>query len=149
MKVKIFISEHRMIQKLITTVHWPRALATIMAAIAVLGFCAVVGRLQLAFGSGPTTFYCMLCGGTRAVHAFWDGRFLEAFNYNPLLFLSAPLVAYFLVGVAAMWVTDYYLPGFRNPFTWLRNWMIGFGAVAVAFMVLRNIPTWPWTLLAP
>lgn len=140
---------HQAFWKLAATLHWPRTIVAGGVAIAVIAFCAVFGRFELTLGSGPHLFYCPLCGGTRAVHAFWGGRVFEALSYNPLLVLAMPVIVYFFWAITAIWVAGYYPFGFRNPFTWVHNWLIGAGLIAVTYMALRNIPMWPWTLLAP
>jgi len=40
-----------------------------------------------------TGFYCPGCGATRALHHLLNGRVIQAFGMNPLLFLSLPFLA--------------------------------------------------------
>ena len=45
-----------------------------------------------------TGWQCPLCGLQRAVHAFLHGNFLEAWRYNPALWLLLPYVAVWVLG---------------------------------------------------
>lgn len=89
---------------------------------------------------------CPGCGMTRAAHATFHGRFGEAFRFNPLgmvLFPAALLgIGLELIG----WVRGKPLPlRFRIG----GRWAWGIAALLLVFWVLRNIPAWPFTLLAP
>ena len=94
-----------------------------------------------------TGFHCAGCGITRACHALLHGRVGEAFGQNPLLVAALPLV---LAGVAmegAAWVMGerYRGPRVRLP-AW-AHWMLL--VTILAYWVLRNVPVWPLSLLAP
>lgn len=83
---------------------------------------------------------------TRAAHAVLDGRILDAFRFNPLGMILLPLALLVLSIEAVYWVLG-------KPRTW--KFPVGKrGAVAIAvalisFGILRNLPWWPLTLLAP
>ena len=133
--------------------HANRALAL------AVGACAVLLLAFSLYHFGPsapwfpgclfhqlTGLDCPGCGMTRAVHATLHGRFGEAFRFNPVgmvLFPAALLgIGLELVG----WARGKPLPvRFRIGGRWA--WAI-FGGLLV-FWVLRNIPLWPFTLLAP
>lgn len=105
-------------------------------------------------GATPTCFtysqfgiYCPGCGNTRALHALTHGHIIETFDYN-LLFPFAVIVLawYFCVGFSTLL--------FRRRVMWIPSRIptagaIGIGVVVVLFTVLRNIPVWPFTILAP
>jgi hypothetical protein len=81
-----------------------------------------------------TGLYCPGCGATRAVHHLLHGEIAAAFAMNPLLVVSLPLI----------------------PLFWSRPQLIRRADVGIAIMVtviayfiLRNVPLWPFTLLAP
>ena len=129
-------------------------------ALAVLLGCLGGGLLALLlYWHGPsaswlpdclfhrmTGFDCPGCGMTRAAHAALHGRFGEAFRFNPLGMVLFPAV---LVGLAlelVAWVCGSALPlRFRIGARW--GW--GVFGLLMAFWVFRNIPAWPFTLLAP
>jgi hypothetical protein len=79
--------------------------------------------------------YCPGCGSLRATHHLLHGRLLTALEYNPLFVVALPLI-----GVLFFW----------EPVWARRPWFIWscFG-VLVLYGILRNIPVWPWSLLAP
>ncbi len=92
-----------------------------------------------------TGWYCPGCGSTRALHQLLHGNLGTAFDLNPLLVMALPLVAY---EIAAHLLDR---PGWRPlssaymPAAWVR----AVGATVIAFGVLRNLPQYPFTLLAP
>ena len=92
-------------------------------------------------------FYCPGCGDTRALHALVHGHILQAFDYNILFpFIVIILAWYYLVGLTTLF--------FRRRVMWIPESLptkvtIGMVVVIVLFTVLRNIPVWPFTILAP
>ena len=93
-----------------------------------------------------TGFSCPGCGMTRATHAALHGHLLAALRFNCLGVL---LVTVALLGVGSEifgWMRDK-PPPFSLRFGRGAGWWV-LGAV-LAFWVLRNIPAWPFDLLAP
>jgi len=92
-----------------------------------------------------TGLHCPGCGGLRAMHALANGRFAEAAGHNALfvlVFLPLGAVA------AALWfyrrITGRAgLPPLPSAAAWLLV------ALAVIFAILRNLPFYPFTILAP
>ncbi len=89
---------------------------------------------------------CPGCGMTRAAHASLHGRFGEAFRFNPvgMVLVSAALLGLGLELIG--WMRGTALPvrfqiGRRGAW-----WLFG---IVMVFWILRNIPIWPFTLLAP
>ena len=79
-------------------------------------------------------FYCSGCGTTRALYVALHGNFLTAMRYNLLLF---PLLILILV---LIW----------KPRLGLRPWVaFSILIIIVLFWILRNIPLYPFVLLAP
>jgi hypothetical protein len=95
-----------------------------------------------------TGLHCPGCGLTRSVHSALNGRFAQAFVYNAL---AVVLVPYLLVAIGRSlwsWLWDKPLQPTRWKWTQTRlPWVLGI--TLVLFWVLRNIPYYPFTLLAP
>ena len=129
-----------------------RALALVAAGALAAATAAVLFLWDPAGRAYPfclfhalTRLYCPGCGSLRALHQLLHGHVLTALGLNPLMVLSLPLVAYALAGHALRWMGWSVL----RPLP-VRPWM-GWAAVAavVLFGVLRNLPAWPFCLLAP
>lgn len=81
-----------------------------------------------------TGFYCPGCGLTRALHYLLHGEIAASLAMNPLLIPLAGFVAYVI----------------RRP-TLLDRPGAAFILIGgiIGFAILRNIPYWPFSLLAP
>jgi hypothetical protein len=92
-----------------------------------------------------TGIYCPGCGALRAGHALLHGHLLTALDYNALLVACAPFLAYALAARAILALTGRRLPTYdlsgreSKAILWLF----------IAFMLLRNVPLYPLSLLAP
>jgi hypothetical protein len=117
--------------------------------------CAVVAWALRENGAGwlPACAFhqftgldCPGCGMTRATLATLHGRFGEAFRCNPLGMILWPLVGGALALELAAWVLG-------RPLRWrvrLGNRSLwGLVCLVAGFWLLRNLPWWPFTLLAP
>jgi hypothetical protein len=82
-----------------------------------------------------TGLWCPGCGTTRAFHQLLHGNLLAAFRFNALSMSILPVAGYLFVRGDT---------GTVNP-----KWIWLLLTVIVAFGVLRNIPVYPFTLLAP
>ena len=92
-----------------------------------------------------TGLHCMGCGATRSAHSLLNGRVGQAFAYN--LFAPAAVVWLAVEAVRRGW---YRLRGRPDPGWWFRaGWTPGLLAALGVYMLLRNLPAWPFTLLAP
>ena len=115
------------------------AAVVIPASLAVLVLVwfnpAVTGFYPRCFFHEMTGWYCPGCGTTRALHQLLHGNVGAAFRFNALAISLLPLVGY----LAAR--SD--RGGVRPSWIWL---LVG---ALIAFGVLRNIPAYPFTLLAP
>ena len=94
-----------------------------------------------------TGLHCAGCGMTRAASHLLHGRLWEAFRMNPLMVALLPLVAVGMGLEIAGWVRG---AGRPTPRLRLGMWgTIALLVVLILFMVLRNLPWWPFSLLAP
>lgn len=92
-----------------------------------------------------TGLHCPGCGLTRGFHALFRGDVLGALHYNALLPVYVAAAAYF--GLALLLVAVH---GRGLSFKFFKPWMVyAFLAALVVFAVLRNLPYYPFTLLAP
>ncbi len=127
---------------------------------------AALGVLALAFAawmlrkSGPsglpwlpgcsfhylTGLHCPGCGMTRAAHATLHGRIGEAFRFNPVGMILLPLAVVGLGLEILGWIRGKPLP-FRLSVGVAGAWAIVW--IVAGFWILRNLPWWPFTLLAP
>jgi hypothetical protein len=91
-----------------------------------------------------TGYYCPGCGTLRALHQLLKGNFAQAFAMNPLILVCLP----FLLSPGGSWVAQ--CLSRRPPARILPAIYIRLLAVAVVlFGVLRNLPMYPFALLAP
>lgn len=92
-----------------------------------------------------TGLHCMGCGMTRSAHSLLNGRVGQAFAYN----LLAPLAAVWVAAEVGRrgWAR---LRGRPDPGWWYRvDWTPWLLLVLGLYMGLRNLPAWPFTVLAP
>jgi Protein of unknown function (DUF2752) len=92
-----------------------------------------------------TGLNCPGCGTTRGLHQLLNGHPVVAFDLNPLMVLAFPFMAYIFLSHALVALRGRGLPRvfIPNPLIWVIFWVI------ISFWVLRNIPLYPFTLLAP
>lgn len=92
-----------------------------------------------------TGFHCPGCGTTRGFHALFNGDLATAVHDNLLMIIILPFLAwlfvsYFLVAVRGRALPRVFVPA---PIIWAMAIFIA------AFWILRNIPAYPFNLLAP
>ncbi len=123
-----------------------------MLVAAAVGVATIhlLGPLVYRLGPGcllyqTTGYYCAGCGGTRCLVALAHGHVLEALSHNAM---AVGLVPFYL-----LWALDLLICGFtnRHPFRIpFPVWAVVLLIVAVfAYSILRNLPWYPFTLLAP
>jgi len=93
-----------------------------------------------------TGLLCPGCGMTRATWAGFNGNVAQAFRFNPLGMILLPLAALALTIEVIGWVRGRPLP-FRLHLG-LKSGGVLVGMIFL-FWIMRNIPEWPFTLLAP
>jgi hypothetical protein len=90
-----------------------------------------------------TGLYCPGCGSLRAMHALLHGELGRAMN--PLMIVTLPFITYGLVSEALRELRGNGLPEVMLPASWIR----AFCVVVVLYAVARNLPLYPFDLLAP
>lgn len=92
-----------------------------------------------------TGLHCPGCGALRGAHEFLHGRWLTALRLNPFVFGLLPCL--FAVWLGRRWRAGQ--PLRLNQFQLSASsgwWFLG---ALLAFSILRNIPAYPFTFLAP
>lgn len=92
-----------------------------------------------------TGLHCPGCGSLRAMYQLLHGHLLAALDYNPLMVVLLPSLAYGVLVSSVQNITGRRLPCpvLSAKLAWLLL------AVLVLFGILRNVPYYPLTLLAP
>lgn len=84
-----------------------------------------------------TGWLCPGCGGQRALHALLHGNLLEALQYNVMIILYFPLLAFMYIALVEVYIVknSSFLAKYALP-----NWFAYFFIVAIlVFFILRNI----------
>jgi hypothetical protein len=93
-----------------------------------------------------TGFSCPGCGMTRAFHAALHGRFVDAFQFNPLGVMMLVVLLVWVGLQIPAWLRDSPQPSHFKITPSALWWILG---AVLAYGVLRNLPLWSFTLLAP
>lgn len=118
-----------------------------LAMVAVALFFAIIQSSPPCIFYAVTGLYCPGCGAGRCFLALMRFEFYQAFRYQPLLFICLPVIAYYLLKVYIKFVFGKDV----LPFPEIRSKFIAVSipVVIIAYWILRNIPVFPFTLLAP
>lgn len=92
-----------------------------------------------------TGFYCPGCGSLRAIHHLLHGDVVIAFRLNPLMVLLLPFLGYSFFAYVMGNIRGRPVPPLVVPA--IAIWV--FLGVVLLFWGMRNIPTYPFSLLAP
>ncbi len=93
-----------------------------------------------------TGLYCPGCGALRGLHHLLNGNLLTAFGYNPYTMLALPFIGYAYLSALLLSVSGKQ----RLPTVFIPPALIwGLLAAVLAFWLLRNLPVYPFTVLAP
>lgn len=132
-----------------------RPLWPLLPPVVVLGIMFIFVSLT-HWLSGPTSecgilkftgLYCAGCGGTRCAQSIFSGHWLKAMGYNPMLmtgflvFMTAFVIL--IVRITILGKPAPKIPNIHPRWPWLAVGSI------ILFTILRNIPAYPFTLLAP
>jgi hypothetical protein len=92
-----------------------------------------------------TGLYCPGCGAARCLHSLLNGRYAQAFAYNPVLVVALPFLAVAMVReLYSAWMgRDFIRQRLPRWAILLIFWFL------LAFWVARNIDFYPFSLLAP
>jgi hypothetical protein len=123
------------------------------------GICILCGLICLYFikpvpgGLYPpcpfrylTGYYCPGCGSLRAMNSLLHGRIVEALDYNPLMVISIPFIAYLCISDLNMKVKG---KGFLNRHLFSPLLYKIIMAMIIIFWIARNIKIYPFSILAP
>lgn len=91
-----------------------------------------------------TGLHCPGCGSTRAMYQLLHGQIGAALRLNALAVLALPFLGYW-VARALCGRAGRQWPALSVPSLAARGLAVG----VIAFWILRNIPAWPFTWLAP
>jgi hypothetical protein len=118
-----------------------------VVAFAITAFYFVVNPSKSHFTPAcilhkTTGLYCFGCGGQRAFHSLLHGRFSEALQNNILIYLILPIITIILT--AEIINQKKAIEFIQKPvFMW------GFIFLLLVFMILRNLPFYPFNLMIP
>lgn len=92
-----------------------------------------------------TGFHCPGCGSLRALYCLLHGDVVAAVGLNPLMVAAIPYLVYEFVSYGKAVFGSGPLPKlFRSAFSiWC---LLG---VIMVYWILRNVPAYPFTMLAP
>ena len=121
------------------------ALGLITCTVVLFAFNPANLAIPLCPFHALTGLYCPGCGTLRAVHQLLHGQVLVALELNPLIILSLPLTVYGILYQASAHLTRRQLHNIRIP----RYCVWTLAGIVIAFWVLRNIPVYPFSALAP
>jgi len=135
-------------------VRWALSLVVFVAALALCRrWCLNHQAFLQSLSPGCTFrrltgFCCPGCGGTRAFFALLKGDVLSAWRMNSLLLSGLALLCLFALMHGLEWLAKgaiRWSDKFRvtSASAW---WLCG---AVLAFWILRNLPWWPFTWLAP
>lgn len=95
-----------------------------------------------------TGLHCPGCGSLRAIQQLLHGNLLAALRMNVLAVTLLPvMLAYIGISAIASW-RGTTIP-WRRPRWVPAGWRWWIVALVIGFGVLRNVPYWPFELLAP
>lgn len=138
---------------------WPYSLrvSNRLKLVGMVGTCCAVSSLLFLFNpitSGfyppclfylATGLYCPGCGTARALYQLLHGNVLKALDFNPLMMVTLPFLIYGLVSYVLVGLGRRGFPRlFATPF-----WTYAVYSIIAVYWVARNIPVYPFNVLAP
>lgn len=138
--------------------EWIRTKRSVRAAL-LLGAAAVfaAGALYLYFHDPYqyplpciikllTGLYCPGCGAGRACFSILHGKFFDAFCYNPLLVILLPFAGGYIAARGIDWAVT---GGNHIDGKISIKLLLAVLIIILVYGILRNIPVFPFSLLAP
>ena len=138
--------------------EWIRTKRSVRAAL-LLGAAAVfaAGALYLYFHDPYqyplpciikllTGLYCPGCGAGRACFSILHGKFFDAFCYNPLLVILLPFAGGYIAARGIDWAVT---GGNHIDGKISIKLLLAVLIIILVYGILRNIPIFPFSLLAP
>jgi hypothetical protein len=92
-----------------------------------------------------TGLHCPGCGTLRGLHQLLHGNLWAALRMNPLMVVSLPFLGFALAAAVARLATGRCRQSARLPARWIWALLV----LVLAYWVLRNVPCYPFSLLAP
>ena len=93
-----------------------------------------------------TGYHCPGCGSQRAIHQLLHLNILNALRLNPFLVLSLPIIIY---GLGIQIWNFIFKTQFRFKLFYNKFFIYGYFGFAILYWILRNLPHYPFNLLAP
>jgi len=93
-----------------------------------------------------TGYHCPGCGSQRAIHQLLNFNIMGALRLNSFMVLSLPIIIYGL-GIT-IW-NFIFETRYRFNLFYSKVFIYGYFGLAVIYWVLRNLPYYPFNLLAP
>jgi len=93
-----------------------------------------------------TGYHCPGCGSQRAIHQLLHLNVLRALSLNPFLVLSVPIIVY---GLGLQIWNFIFETQFRFKLFYSKAFIYGYFGFALLYWFLRNLPYYPFNLLAP
>lgn len=92
-----------------------------------------------------TGLYCPGCGSMRCCKSLLHGRIIQALDFNPFTFLAIPFLAfaYIRFAVREIWKKELKYIVVKPVYIW------GLLIFIIVFWIIRNLPWFPFTVLAP
>ncbi|MEO8116384.1 MAG: DUF2752 domain-containing protein, partial [Bacteroidota bacterium] len=90
--------------------------------------------------------YCPGCGSQRALSALLHGNFIDALHDNLLAMISLPV----LIFAAIVYSMNFFRQKKLKQSIFYKTWFVWLVlASVIVFTILRNIPAFPFSMLAP
>ncbi len=93
-----------------------------------------------------TGYHCPGCGSQRAIHQLLHFNLISAFRLNPLMVLSLPLI---IAGLGVNSWNFIFDTQHRVKLFYSNLFIYGYFGIAIIYWIVRNLPYYPFNLLAP